>query len=104
MNAIRPVDLVVLGATGFTGRLECEHLQERFPTGSPVAWAIAGRSAERLDALRAELGLDPSIPTVVADTADPASLDSLVGRTRVVLSTVGPNRRRSSVSANRSRG
>lgn len=90
MGANGPLDLVVFGATGYTGRLVCEQLRTRHPTGDQVGWAIAGRSSEKLDALRTELGLDPSIETVVADTSDQASIESLAGRTRAVLSTVGP--------------
>ena len=88
----RPFDLVLFGATGFTGRLVAEHLHARGGDGN-LRWAIAGRSEERLAELRRELqGEAPAhpIPLITADSGDPASLRSLARRSRVVCSTVGP--------------
>ena len=86
----RSVDIAVFGATGFTGRLICEHLRDRHPTDDEVTWAIAGRSADKLEALRAELGLGAHVPAVVADASDQASIEDLAGRARLVLSAAGP--------------
>ncbi|MDF3934331.1 saccharopine dehydrogenase family protein [Pseudomonas citronellolis] len=80
-------DLVVYGASGFTGRLVAEYLGQ---AGAGVRWAMAGRDAGKLAAVRAELGLPESIPLLVADAADPASLRAMAERTRLVLTTVGP--------------
>jgi short subunit dehydrogenase-like uncharacterized protein len=86
-------DLILLGATGFTGRLVAEYLLERYGVDGELHWAIAGRSATKLETLRRELqGENPArpLPTLVADNHDAESLAGLVAQTRVVCSTVGP--------------
>ena len=81
-------DIIVYGATGFTGRLVAEYLGQRYPSG--LSWAMAGRSLSKLEQVRDEIGLPPSIPLVTANADDPASLRAMCARTRVVLTTVGP--------------
>jgi short subunit dehydrogenase-like uncharacterized protein len=83
-------DLVVHGATGFTGRLVVEYLLQHYPAGSGVRWAMGGRSADKLAAVREELGAPADTPLVVTDVADPTSLQALMDQTRLVLTTVGP--------------
>jgi short subunit dehydrogenase-like uncharacterized protein len=83
-------DLVVHGASGFTGRLVAEYLLQRFPGGQGLRWAMGGRSVEKLAAVRDEIGAPDDTPLVVADGADAASLQALMARTRLVLTTVGP--------------
>lgn len=85
----RPYELVVLGATGFTGRLVAEYLLKKYGVGDSLRWAMAGRNQEKLERVRAELG-NQNIPLEVADTLDAASLDALTQKTRVVCTTVGP--------------
>ncbi|MEO0361767.1 MAG: saccharopine dehydrogenase NADP-binding domain-containing protein, partial [Pseudomonadota bacterium] len=80
-------DVVVYGATGFTGRLVAEYLNAAHPGR---AWAMAGRSEAKLEAVRDEMGLPSDTPLVVADADDPASIERMVGAARVVLTTVGP--------------
>ncbi len=87
---IKQFDLVVHGATGFTGRLVIEYLLQRYPAGSGLRWAMGGRSAEKLAAVRDEVGAPIDTPLVVTDSADPASLQALMAQTRLVLTTVGP--------------
>jgi short subunit dehydrogenase-like uncharacterized protein len=85
----RALDIVVFGATGFTGKLVAGYLAEHAPDG--VRIGLGGRSEERLEAVRA--GLGPSAadwPLVVADSSDSASLERLAKGTRVVVTTVGP--------------
>jgi len=86
-------DVVVLGATGFTGRLVAEYLA-RSQDSHRARWALAGRDLKKLEEVRRGLAsLTPScaeLPLLVADAKDPASLDALVPRTRVVCTTVGP--------------
>jgi len=91
--AARRHDLILFGATGFTGRLVAEHLA-RHAAGTSLAWALAGRSAARLEKVRAELtAIDAAcaeLPIVVVDAHDPATLAKVVAETRVVCTTVGP--------------
>ncbi len=83
-------DLIVYGASGFTGRLVAEYLHREYGHDDTLRWAMAGRSAAKLVQVRDELGLPDTIPLVVADTDDQASLEQLVARTKVVATTVGP--------------
>ena len=83
-------DLVVHGATGFTGRLVVEYLLQRYPAGSGLRWAMGGRNADKLAAVRDGLGAPADTPLVVTDTTNPASLQTLMAQTRLVLTTVGP--------------
>ncbi len=79
---------MVLGATGFVGRLVALHLAEHAP--SHVRIGLAGRSAQRLEAVRATLPGAADWPLLVVDTADQAAVDDMAGRTAMVLTTVGP--------------
>ena len=84
-------DIVVWGATGFTGRLAAEKLAARVGSGSDLRWAIGGRNQEKLEAVRSGLGpAAADIPIITGDSHDVASLEALVARTNVVCSTVGP--------------
>ena len=87
----REYDIVLMGATGFTGRLVAEYLVRRHGVGGQLKWALAGRSREKLEKIRIELGeMAAGLPLIVADSHDRASLDAMVQRTRVVCTTVGP--------------
>ncbi|MFD4909513.1 saccharopine dehydrogenase family protein [Kitasatospora purpeofusca] len=92
MAAARPYDLVLFGATGFTGRLTAEYLARNAPEG--CRWALAGRDADRLAAVRAALAaIDPrcaELPLLVADAGDREALREVAASARVVVSTVGP--------------
>lgn len=90
MNPAAEFDVIVYGATGYTGRLVAEHLASRYGVGGEVKWAMAGRSAEKLAQVRDEVGAPKETPLVVTDAADPASLDAMVRRTKAVITTVGP--------------
>ncbi len=79
-------DIVVFGATGFTGQQVAAYLDEF--AEAPLRWAIAGRSAGKLEALRNSLTARPEI--IVADAEDDSAIDGLVARTRVILTTAGP--------------
>jgi short subunit dehydrogenase-like uncharacterized protein len=83
-------DVVVYGASGYTGRLVAEHLARRYGAGGEVAWAMAGRSADKLAAVRDEIGAPGDTPLLVADADDPASLAAMVGRAKAIVTTVGP--------------
>ncbi|MFD6350583.1 saccharopine dehydrogenase family protein [Nocardia tengchongensis] len=87
--AAREFDIALFGATGFVGKLTAQYLIEAAPAGARIA--LAGRSLEKLFAVRAELGPRAADwPLVQADSTDQASLDALAARTKVVVSTVGP--------------
>ena len=84
-------DVVVWGATGFTGRLVAQHLFQRYGVGADLTWAIGGRNAARLAAIARELSGDENgLPVLVGDSNDAASLDRIAAQTRVICSTVGP--------------
>lgn len=82
----RPFDLVVFGATGFTGRLAAHWLAEHAPGG--LRWTLAARRAPALKAIAEEVGLDDE--GIVADSTDRDSIDAMVRQTRCVLSMAGP--------------
>lgn len=83
-------DIVVYGASGFTGRLVAEYLASRGGEPRDLKWAMAGRSLDKLAAVRDEIGAPKDTPLIAADAADPASLDAMLKRTKAVLTTVGP--------------
>ena len=83
-------DIVVYGASGFTGRLVAEYLTSRKGAPNDLKWAMAGRSLDKLAAVRDEIGAPKDTPLIVADASDPASLDAMLQQTRAVLTTVGP--------------
>ncbi|VXC83747.1 Saccharopine dehydrogenase [Sphingomonas sp. T1] len=85
---MRDFDIVIYGATGFTGRLVAEYLVQAYPTG--LNWAMAGRSRAKLEEVRDLIGARADTPLITADSADPASLRAMVERATVVISTVGP--------------
>lgn len=89
--ADKEFDIVVYGATGYTGRLVAEHFVREY-AGKPDAphWAMAGRSMDKLEQVRGLIGAPATTRLIVADADDPGSLDALCGRTRVLLTTVGP--------------
>ncbi|MDQ2837463.1 MAG: saccharopine dehydrogenase NADP-binding domain-containing protein [Actinomycetota bacterium] len=88
----REYDLVLFGATGFTGGLTARYLAGAMPAGGN--WALAGRDLTKLEAVRAELAvIDPrwtQLPLLIADVTEPASLQAVAAASRVVISTVGP--------------
>lgn len=90
MSARPEFDLVVYGATGFTGRLVAEYLAQQYGVGGDTKWAMAGRSQAKLENVRDEIGAPRETALVVADASDPASLAKMVSRTRCLLTTVGP--------------
>ena len=87
----RPFDIIVQGATGFTGTLVAEYLLRQYGTDGNLRWALAGRSEEKLQEVRAGLGSEASdLTLIVADSFDKVALQKLASQTRVVLTTVGP--------------
>jgi trans enoyl reductase len=88
VTATREYDIVLYGATGFVGKLTAEYLAR---AGGDARIALAGRSAERLLAIRERLGESArSWPVLVADASSPSTLDAMAAQTQVVVTTVGP--------------
>lgn len=85
-KAKREFDIIVYGASGFTGRLVAEYLVARGIKG----WAMAGRNEAKLAEVRDLIGAPKDTPLVVADASAPETLTAMCNRTRVVLTTVGP--------------
>ena len=78
-------EIIVYGATGFTGQICCKYLRDNYPD---LVWAMAGRNKEKLEQIKSDFNLDCDL--VVADGADIEALRSLASQTKVVLSTAGP--------------
>ncbi len=90
----REFDIVIWGATGFTGKLVAEHMVARLAgADSSVTWALGGRDEAKLRSVCEELNLPADMPLVVADATNAESMAALAQRARVVLTTVGPYQR-----------
>ena len=85
----RDLDLIVYGATGYTGRLVAEYLAQTHG-GSGLKWAMAGRNAAKLAQVRDLIGAPADTPLVVADSGDAASLKAMAERARAIVTTAGP--------------
>lgn len=87
----RQYDIVVLGASGFTGRLVAEYLARKYTDGGDLRWAVAGRDRAKLERVMSEVtDSHGQIPIIIADSNDVASMHQLAKSTAVVLTTVGP--------------
>jgi len=84
----REFDIIIWGASGFTGRLVAEYLFQKY-NSKDLKWAIAGRDKAKLASVR-DSYLDTSIPILIADSFDEVSLNKVTTRTKVICSTVGP--------------
>src|SRR3984957_19087485 len=83
-------DIVVYGATGFTGQLVAEYLAAHYTGKDAPKWAMAGRSQEKLASVRDAIGAPADTALIVADASDPASLKCIRDQTRLVIRTVRP--------------
>jgi short subunit dehydrogenase-like uncharacterized protein len=84
----RRLDVVVFGATSFVGKILCSYLTGRHGTNGSLRWAIAGRNADKLDAVTVHTGA--GVEQIVADASDAVAMAKMVADTRIVISTVGP--------------
>ena len=87
MNAQKKLDLVIWGATGFTGKLVCEYITNSY-NSKDLNWTIAGRNEEKLLKLKNRLNIKNSI--LIGNSNDKYSLEKICGKTKVICSTVGP--------------
>lgn len=90
MAGARAYDVIVYGATGFTGRLVAEHMLATYGVGRDVDWAIAGRSKAKLETVKREIGAPDALPIVIADASHPATLATMAQSASFVITTVGP--------------
>ena len=88
-NADKPFDIVVFGASGYTGRLVAEYLAAEYG-GTDLTWAMAGRSLDKLTSVRTEMGISDAVALLEVDVGNPASVSEMVDACRVVITTVGP--------------
>ena len=89
MKANAELDIIVYGATGYTGQLVAEHFARRHAVGD-IRWGLAGRSLDRLSKVRAEIGASDKVPLIEADASDEPSLRAMAERAKVIVTTVGP--------------
>jgi len=94
-NSDREFEVVVWGASGFTGKLTAEYLLGRYGVAEGLRWAIAGRNAAKLESVRDDIARETGVvsnalPILIGDGDDAAFLDGLTRRTRVLCTTVGP--------------
>src|SRR5215470_15315239 len=90
MNSSSKYDIVVYGATGFTGQLVAEYLAAHYRNDKQLKWAMAGRSLDKLKSVRDAIGAPANTPLIVADASDAASLKAMAEQTMSVITTVGP--------------
>ncbi|WP_024506784.1 saccharopine dehydrogenase NADP-binding domain-containing protein [Bradyrhizobium sp. ARR65] len=90
MKSSLKFDIIVYGATGFTGQLVAEYLATHYRDDKQLNWAMAGRSLDRLAKVREAIGAAADTPLIAADSSDPASLQAMIAQARLVISTVGP--------------
>lgn len=86
----RGLDIVLYGATGFTGRLIAEHIRDAQARGLTLRWAIAGRDPNKLNSVHQQLKLPESVTQLVADSQDSAALNNIASRTRLMINAAGP--------------
>jgi short subunit dehydrogenase-like uncharacterized protein len=90
MKSQAKFDIVVYGATGYTGRLVAEYLATHYKGDPQLKWAMAGRSIDKLKSVRDAIGAPADTPLIVADSSDISSLKPMIDATRLIISTVGP--------------
>jgi short subunit dehydrogenase-like uncharacterized protein len=90
MKSSSKFDIVVYGATGFTGQLVAEYLASHYRGDKELKWAMAGRSLDKLKSVRDAVGAPSDTPLIAADSSDVGSLQAMVDQTRLVITTVGP--------------
>ena len=90
MEGSNKFDFVIFGASGFTGKLVVEYAFDKYPPSSGFSWAIAGRNKDKLLTLKNKLSLPEEIEILEVDSNDQSSIDNLVNKTKIILTTVGP--------------
>ena len=83
-------DVVVYGATGYTGKLVVDYMVSNYGKAENLKWAIAGRNEAKLKSVKEAFKLSESIEAIVVDSNDQDSVDSMVEQSKCILTTVGP--------------
>ena len=86
----REFDVVIYGASGYTGKLVAEYMHEHYGDDDSIKYAIAGRNKEKLEAVKNDLGLNDGISILEVDSNDDESLDNMTSISKCILTTVGP--------------
>ena len=86
----RKFDVIVFGATGYTGKLVAEYMKDEYGDDESIKWAIAGRNMEKLMLVKNDLGLKDEIDMIEVDSSDIDALNKMTCSTKCVLTTVGP--------------
>ena len=89
MTSDHAFDIVVFGASGYTGRLVAEYLSQEYGDDE-LSWAMAGRSLEKLAAVRQEMGISDTVALLEVDIGNPSSVRNMVQACKVLITTVGP--------------
>ena len=86
----RKFDVIVFGATGYTGKLVAEYMKDEYGDDENIKWAIAGRNMDKLMLVKNDLGLKDEIEMIEVDSSDIDALNKMTSSTKCVLTTVGP--------------
>ena len=86
----REFDLVVFGASGYTGKLVAEYIQNEYGRDQSLKWALAGRNKDKLAGIKEDLNLESDLTILEVDSNDQESLDAMTSAAKCILTTVGP--------------
>ena len=86
----REFDLVVFGASGYTGKLVAEYIQNEYGGDQSLKWALAGRNKDKLAGIKEDLNLESDFTILKVDSNDQESLDAMTSAAKCILTTVGP--------------
>ena len=86
----REFDVIVFGASGYTGKLVAEYMGKEYGYDESIRWAIAGRNKDKLSSLKKDLDLDERVSIIEVDSTNKDSLDSMTSSAKCILTTVGP--------------
>ena len=86
----REFDVVIFGASGYTGKLVAEYMNDQYGDDQSIKYAIAGRNTEKLLEVKKDLNLNEDITILEVDSTDLDSLDKMTTSAKCILTTVGP--------------
>ena len=86
----REFDVIVFGASGYTGKLVAEYMGKEYGNNESISWAIAGRNKDKLSSVKKDLNLNERVSIIEVDSTNKDSLDSMTSSAKCILTTVGP--------------